>query len=117
MKFEELQLFIDKEHNRLEVLYQDQVKRDLENPLKLISHKRSLGRIVKLNEEIGELCEAVLCELGLQRKAKLNKYKRSQLQDELGDVIITTMLLAKELDIDVKKSIKKKIKKIEQRKY
>lgn len=117
MKFKELQQFIDKEHNRLEILYKDQTKKDLQNPQKLIHHKRSLGRIVKLNEEVGELCEAVMCEMGLQRQIKLDKHKHSHLEDEIGDVIITTLLLAKELNVDVTKSINNKMKKINKRKY
>lgn len=39
------------------------------------------------------------------------------MKDEFGDVIITTMLLAKELHIDVGNAIKKKINKIKKRKY
>src|SRR5882724_99322 len=74
--------------------------------------RRALARTVKLSEEVGELAEAVLGSLGLQRKAKLAKQTQENLEGEFADVIITTFLISKTLKIDVPAAIGRKIKKI-----
>lgn len=58
--------------------------------LKKSEKERLLERIVKLNEEVGELCEAVLCEVdGNQRK----KSRDTDFDSELADVLICVLLL------------------------
>lgn len=77
--------------------------------------KRILARTVKLNEEVGELCNEVLGFIKAQRREKLEQFDNSSLSGEFADVIITTLLLAKSMDIDVKKALEEKIKKIDDR--
>lgn len=77
--------------------------------------KRILARTVKLNEEVGELCEAILAYNSDQRKEKLENYNKENLGEEFADVIITTLLLAKAIDVDIEKNLEDKIKKIKQR--
>ena len=77
--------------------------------------KRILARTVKLNEEIGELCDCILSYTSFQRKEKLNKKNLEDLEEEFADVIITTMLLAKSMNINIEESLLKKIKKVDKR--
>src|SRR5687768_4567792 len=104
MTLQELLDFIDLEDSRLKKRYG---YTDTE--------KRILGRTVKLNEEIGELCSAILANSGFQRKDKLDYHKRDNLIEEFADVIITTLLIAKVLDVDIEYAISKKISKINKR--
>jgi len=69
--------------------------------------KMVLARAVKLSEEVGELCEQVLVKAGLQRKEKLEG--NSNIEEEFADVVITTLLLAKAMGVDVRTAIKEKI--------
>ena len=75
-----------------------------------------LSRTVKLNEEVGELCAEILALDNDQRKEKLAKMKeKDNLPNELADIIITTLLLAEVLDVDIKTALEDKIEKINQR--
>lgn len=69
------------------------------------SRERLLSRTVKLNEEVGELCEAVLAEAGQQPR----KDQVFDLEGEIADVIITTLLVAKQKNIDVNRALIAKI--------
>lgn len=77
--------------------------------------KRILAQTVKLSEELGELCNAVLAFNSMQRKEKLDKYKAENLSEEFADVLITTLLLAKAMDVDMEKALDEKINKISKR--
>jgi NTP pyrophosphatase (non-canonical NTP hydrolase) len=105
MKFDELLEFSEQEHDRLIKHYNCK-----DNP------KTKYTIFAKLVEEIGELSEAILTKDNLQRKDKLQNPK-STIGDELADVILATMLLARELNIDIDEELKQKIKKIKERKY
>ena len=75
-----------------------------------------MARMIKLNEEVGELSSEVLASFGQQRqRTKKDRYNRKSLKGEFADVIITTLLLAKSLDINVNESIKNKINKLKKR--
>jgi len=104
MTFKELLHFIEKEDERLAGCYDYPEK-----------NKRVLARTVKLSEEVGELSSEVLAECDLQRKDKLSGDRKGKIAEELSDVLIVALLLAKTLDIDVEKSLEAKIKKIEKR--
>jgi NTP pyrophosphatase (non-canonical NTP hydrolase) len=52
---------------------------------------RLLQRIVKLNEEVGELCEAVLTELDPDQRIK---DKEIDFDGELADVMIVVLMLS-----------------------
>ena len=102
MTWEKLQIFINEEYKRLK---SSKLKKD----------KEILVRLVKINEEVGELCGVALNSMGLARKEKIKTFKKEQVEDELADVIFTTLLLAKSLDIDMKKALAEKIKIIVER--
>lgn len=77
--------------------------------------KRILARTVKLAEELGELCDEVLSYNSMQRKEKLDKHDPNNLSEEFADVVITTLLLAEAMKVDIAKALKRKIEKINKR--
>jgi NTP pyrophosphatase (non-canonical NTP hydrolase) len=74
-----------------------------------------LARTVKLGEEFGEICEEVLAYNLLQRKQKLDNCDKENLPEEFADVIITTLLLAKTMNVDVEKALEEKMQKLNHR--
>lgn len=79
------------------------------------TEKEILTRTVKLNEEVGELCNDILSVLKLQRKSKLEKFEKRNFYEEFADVIITTMQLANTAGVNIERAINDKMKKIEKR--
>lgn len=79
------------------------------------AEKEILTKTVKLNEEVGELCNDILSILKLQRRAKLQKFDKRNMYEEFADVIITAMQLAIVAGVDVERAVGDKLKKIEER--
>ncbi len=77
--------------------------------------KEILTKTIKLNEEVGELCNDILSVLKLQRKSKLEKFDKRNFYEEFADVIITTMQLANSAGVDTDRAIGDKLTKIEKR--
>ncbi|MDH4330920.1 MAG: hypothetical protein OEV93_05240 [Candidatus Moranbacteria bacterium] len=77
--------------------------------------KRALARMVKLSEEVGELADEVLSFNSMQRDEKQANHNSDSLSEEVADVLIVTLLLAKTLGVDVEKALEKKIEKINKR--
>ncbi len=96
--------FIDMEHDRLK-----------KSKGSSTHQERILARTVKLGEEFGELCNEILVHNNDQRKEKMMNHDKHTLPDEFADVIITTLLLAKETDVDIKRALEDKIEKINER--
>lgn len=105
MQLKDLQKFITKEDQRLREYYGNQEDKE----------KYILARTVKLTEELGELCDEVLSYTSTQRKDKLDEHDANNLSDEFADVVITTLLLAEIMNIDIEKALKQKIEKIDKR--
>lgn len=105
MELKELLKFIEIEHERLKKYYGGYDDQE----------KRILARTVKLTEELGELCNGVLAHNSLQRKQKLDNYDKENLPEEFADVIISTLLLAKAMNVDIEKALEKKTEKINKR--
>ena len=74
-----------------------------------------LSRTVKLNEEVGELCNDILSILKLQRKAKLENFDKRNVYQEFADVIMTTIQLANAANVDIERAIEDKLKKVEEK--
>ena len=74
-----------------------------------------LAQTVKLNEEVGELCNDILSILKMQRKSKLDSFDKRNMYEEFADVIITTMILATTAGVNVERAVSDKLKKIEER--
>ena len=106
MEFKELLEFINLENRRL-------IEKFGKNSS--TQQERILARTVKLTEELGELCNEILTFNGDQRKEKLDNSDKNNLPNEFADVIITTLLLAKSMNVDVKEALIKKIEKINKR--
>lgn len=77
--------------------------------------KRILARTVKIAEETGELCSEVLAFNKIQRKEKLENHSKQKLAEEFADVLLTTLLLAKTMNIDVERALEEKIVKVNAR--
>ena len=88
MDLKDLLKFIEIESERLREYYHN-----------IDEDKVILAQTVKLTEELGELCSEVLAHDSLQRKEKLENHNKENIQEEFADVIITTLLLAKSMNI------------------
>lgn len=107
MDIEELIKFIKKESDRITEHYgtsQDKVK-------------GILARTVKLQEEVGELSDAILSSVSFQRKEKLENFGKENLAEEFSDVLICTLLLAEASGVDIREPLSKKMDKVNNRKY
>ena len=71
--------------------------------------ERVFSRVIKLNEEVGELCEAVLAELD---KNQREKDRSISVDDELADVMICALLLAEQRNVPLWKNVEEKLTKI-----
>ncbi len=105
MELNELLKFIDLEDERLRNIFAHGDDKE----------KQMLRRVAKLTEEVGELSNAILAFNSLQRPEKLNSYNENNLSEEIADVIITTLLLAKSADVVVVDALKNKVEKINKR--
>jgi NTP pyrophosphatase (non-canonical NTP hydrolase) len=74
--------------------------------------ERLFSRVVKLNEEVGELCEAILTENDKNQRVK---DKVIDVDAELADVLICTLLLAQDREKDVWHEVDVKLKKISEK--
>lgn len=76
---------------------------------------RSLYRLAKLTEEIGELHGAAISEMKLQRKEKQDLHNSGDFEKEWADVFSALMLVAVERDMDVPHVLTEHYEKINQR--
>lgn len=82
--------------------------------------KEVLYRSVKVSEEMGELSDQILHSFSMQRKEKTDTnlaIRKEKLSQECADVILTTLLLAKSLEVDIWDALEKKITIIKNRDY
>jgi NTP pyrophosphatase (non-canonical NTP hydrolase) len=77
------------------------------------NNESKLAAMVKLTEEVGELADQVLGNLGMQRSGKNNS--KEDLENEMADVIIALIILAHRHEIDINKSLIQKLVKIKKR--
>lgn len=71
--------------------------------------KRVLARTLKMMEELGELSDAILTSMQLQRASKISQFQKVHLEDEFADVLGCVILLGIELQIDIEEVVKRKI--------
>jgi len=105
MELRDLLRFIEIEDEKLKKRYRSYSNRE----------EVILARTVKLGEEFGELCEEVLAYNSLQRKQKWDNHDKENLPEEFADVIITTLLLAKSMNVSIETALEKKMQKLNQR--
>ncbi len=101
MEMHELERFITEMDQVLLVKYNE--------PNRLV---QTYARMTKLMEEVGELASEVLASNKHQRDAKLGETEVDGLGDEFADVIITTLLIAKNMDVDVWEALDRKMNKV-----
>lgn len=73
------------------------------------SKENIMRMVIKLSEEQGELSEAILAGLGMQSQRKIDAHTVEDTKGELADVIITTMVIARDMDIDLEEILVKKL--------
>ncbi len=71
--------------------------------------------MLKMGEEYGELCEAVLARDGFQRKAKLDKASESDVGDEIADLLVTTLALAVNFNLNIEEILQDELETIRKR--
>lgn len=74
---------------------------------------------IKLSEEVGELMDEFLKHEGLQRKEKLRPKEetKKEVAKEFADVILTAVIMADRMNIDIEKALEEKIKIVLERDY
>ncbi len=77
--------------------------------------ERSFSQTMKINEEVGELNEQVLWKFGWQRLEKMDRISDEKLENEIADVIFSTIRLARMMDLDVSKILKNKMEILKER--
>ncbi len=68
-----------------------------------------LMSMVKISEEVGELSDAVLHYMKQQRPDKILPEVDQHVADELADVILSTVMLAQDMQIDVTMALQRKM--------
>ncbi|HKL44004.1 MAG TPA: MazG-like family protein [Candidatus Absconditabacterales bacterium] len=71
--------------------------------------ERVFAQMIKISEETGELSEQVLGSFGGQRVEKKDKVSQEKLENELADVIFSTVRLARLMDLDIEELLAKKM--------
>lgn len=105
MEVKELSNFIDRTLNKW--------KYSIGNKFSQI--ERVFSQMLKVSEETGELSEQVLWKFGWQRLDKMDKINDEKLSGEIADVILSTMRLARMLDIDIEKALVNKMEILKER--
>ncbi|EOH80500.1 MULTISPECIES: nucleotide pyrophosphohydrolase [Enterococcus] len=72
-----------------------------------------LGQMARLTEEVGELAREVNHHYG--EKAKKDSEQPKTVQEELGDVLFVTIIMANSLDIDLTEAFNRNMEKFNQR--
>jgi len=70
--------------------------------------ERLYAQTVKLGEEFGELCEAIMAHAGDQRKEKLEQHSPQKLKEELADCVVVLFILAEKLQVDLPQALREK---------
>lgn len=106
MELKELNEFVDEEIKRLKEYYQLKGDEEL-----------TLAMAIKIGEELGELYNEVLAHKGYQRKDKLEKLDKKEIENEIADVIFTILILSRRFNINIESALKEKMNKIKNRVY
>ena len=101
----ELLEFIDKVDLKLSEKYTSDFDKD----------KIVLLQMMKVNEEIGELCDEILALNGCQREEKLVKHNKETLEGEAVDVLFAFLILMKKMDVDIDSAVNRKMIEIKKR--
>jgi len=70
---------------------------------------------MKISEEVWELNEQVLWKFGGQRLEKMDRISDEKLENEMADVIISTIRLARMMNLDVNEILNNKMEILKER--
>lgn len=104
MNIKEIQDFIDLQISALEKKYG--LEKDKE--------KDNWAYALKVGEELGEVYDVLLKMKGYQRKEKIEEDK-SKIEEEIADLIITSFILARSMNLDLDKIIRNKMEYLKNR--
>ena len=102
MDFKEIQKFIESDYLEWNTYFKNQDKKT-----------EAFAIMLKISEETGELAREVMRSFGYANQKRLNE--PSQLDSELADVLINTILLARCLDINVPEILQRKMEMIREK--
>lgn len=71
--------------------------------------ERVFSQMLKVSEETGELSEQILWKFGWQRLEKMDRINDEKLNNEIADVILATIRLARLMDLDVEELLTNKM--------
>lgn len=80
-----------------------------------IGYFSPLSQMIQLSEEVGELAREINHQYGEKSKKKCESV--GSIKEELGDVLITTLIMANALDIDLDQVMEENMKKFKERDY
>ena len=102
MDLKEIQTFIESDYLEWNTYFKNQDKKT-----------EAFAIMLKISEESGELAREVLRSFGYANQERLNE--PSRLDNELADVLINTILLARCLDIDVPHILERRMEMIREK--
>lgn len=85
------------------------------NAGKMSDTERLYAQTLKLGEEVGEVCEAILAHTGHQRQDKLAQHSTQKLAHELADCVIVLFILADKLGIELPTALDEKVALVDKR--
>lgn len=77
--------------------------------------ERCFSQTMKISEEVWELSEQVLWKFGWQRLEKMDKISDEKLENEIADVIFSTIRLARIMNLDVNEILNNKMEILKER--
>ncbi len=93
----------------------DIVTKNIKNSYNLTDKEHILASALKIAEEAGELSSEILVKIWRARQKKIDHFDQDNMEWEFADVILSTLVLANMMDIDINQAIKNKIEKIKKR--
>lgn len=91
------------------------IKKKLHFEISTPEENAILAHTVKLNEEVGELCNDILSILKLQRSSKLEKFEKKNMYSEFADVMLTLFQLASLANVNMDRAVRDKLKVLQSR--
>jgi len=87
----------------------------LDEKVDISEKEKILTQVAKISEELGEFINEILLNLSLARDEKLQELDKKNINNEFADVIISSMIVAKLLNIDIESALENRIKILKER--
>jgi len=105
LDIDDLVKFARKKEEEIQKLFDNKLDRD----------KRVLLQLAKMSEETGELIKEVLKTINMVREEKMDVNNIQKIESELADVIITAIITAEVLNLDLEQLLEKRISELNNR--